>query len=51
MRDRERERETARERESKGGAKREGGRIPSWLCAVSAEPNVGLKVMKHEIMT
>ena len=41
----------AREGESKGGAEREGERIPSRLRIASAEPNVGLKLMNHEIMT
>ena len=35
------ERETERERE----------RIPSRLCTVSAEPNMGLELMNCEIMT
>ena len=37
--ERERERENERER------------IPGRLCAVSAEPNVGLDLMNHEFMT
>ena len=38
---------------SEGGAEREGerGRVPSRLCAVSAEPDAGLKPMNCEIMT
>ena len=40
-----------RERASKGGAEREGDRIPSRLHAVSAEPNMGLKPTNCEIMT
>ena len=40
---------------SRGGAEREREkgreRIPNRLCAVSAEPHVGLKLMKREIMT
>ena len=44
-----------REREgghlSGGGAEREGDRIPSRLCTVSAEPNVGLELRNCEIMT
>ena len=38
---------------SRGGAERDGERqsIPSRLCAVSAEPDVRLKLMNHEIMT
>ena len=47
------EREGGRERErmcaSGGGAER--NRIPSRLHTVSAEPNVGLTLMNHEIMT
>ena len=39
------ERESGRERE------RERERIPSRLHVVSAEPNAGLKVPNHEIMT
>ena len=47
----ERERERARVR--RGGAEREGGqeRIPSRLCAVSVQPDMGLYLMSHEIMT
>ena len=40
-----------RERDSRGGAEREEERIPSSLRAVSAEPNVGLEPLNHEIMT
>ena len=42
-----------RERERDRGRGREKGRerIPSRLCADSAEPNVGLSLMNHEIMT
>ena len=36
---------------SRGGAEREGERIPSRLHAVSAEPNVGLKLTNREIVT
>ena len=36
---------------SQGGAEREGQRIPSRLHAVSAEPDVELKLTNHEIMT
>ena len=42
------------ERDCEGGRRgRERGRqrIPSRLCAVSAEPNVGLEFTSHEIMT
>ena len=34
-----------------GGAEREGEKIPSRLCAVSAEPDAGLKLTNPEIMT
>ena len=42
-----------RETEQEQGRGRERGRkrIPSSVCAVSAEPNVGLELMNHEIMT
>ena len=43
-----------RERASRGGTEREGERIPSRLLAVSAEPDVGLQLIKftnHEITT
>ena len=40
-----------RERESAGGAKREGERIPSRLSVVSTEPDVGLDPTNQEIMT
>ena len=33
------------------GRERSGERIPSRLCAVSTEPNVGLKPTNREIMT
>ena len=38
---------------SRGGAERGGERerIPSRLHAVSAEPDPGLRLMNHEIMT
>ena len=36
---------------SGGGAEREKERIPSRLHAASTEPNMGLKLMKHEIVT
>ena len=50
-------RERERECVSRGGAEREGERerererIPSRLCADSAEPDVGLKITNHEILT
>ena len=52
MREREREREGGRERAS-GGRGRETGRerIPSRLCAESAQLDTGLDPMNHEIMT
>ena len=33
------------------GQRERGGKNPSRLCAVSAEPNVVLDPMNHEIMT
>ena len=39
---------------SRGGAEREGdteSEAGSWLWAVSTEPDAGLKLMDHEIMT
>ena len=36
---------------SRGGAEREGERDPSRVHNVSTEPNVGLKLMNHEIIT
>ena len=36
---------------SRGGTERGGERIPSRLHAVSMEPDVGLELMNHEIMT
>ena len=51
--EREREKERERERESKPGSGRERGRerTPSRLRAVSTEPDMGLKLTNHEIMT
>ena len=44
--------ERKRERESWGGAEREGReRIPSRLHTAGAEPDVGLELMNREIMT
>ena len=42
-----------RERESvrRAGAETEGERTPSRLCTVSTEPDVGLELTNHEIMT
>ena len=51
MRDRERERERERERMHGKSRKREGERIPSRFCAATADPNVGLVLTNHEIMT
>ena len=49
---RERERERERESLSTGGAEREGDdNLPNRLCAVSAEPNMGLNPTNREIMT
>ena len=36
---------------SRGAAEKEGERMPGRLCAVSMEPDMGLKFMNHEIMT
>ena len=53
LRKREKEREREREKENKcgEGAEREGQKIQSRLCADSREPDVGLELMNHEIMT
>ena len=42
-----------RERVSGRGSERQGERerIPSRLSTVSAEPNVGLKLTNHEVLT
>ena len=50
-RERERERVRERDREKEWGWERGRLRIPSRLGAVSAEPNVGLKLTNCEIMT
>ena len=45
---------TFERRESRGGAKREGDTVSeagSGLQALSTEPDVGLELMHHEIMT
>ena len=49
----ERERQKERNRECKQGRGKERGRerIPSRICTVSTEPDVGLKPMNCEIMT
>ena len=39
------------ERVSRGGAEREGERIPSRLHAVSVEPDAGLELTSQEIVT
>ena len=39
------------DRASRGRAEREGEGIPSKLHTVSMEPDVGLKLKNHEIMT
>ena len=44
-------RERERARTSKGGAEREGDRIQSRFHAVSSEPDPGLELVNHEIMT
>ena len=48
----ERERERAREQGSSGRRGRERGRekVPSSLCAASAEPDTGLSLTNGEIM-
>ena len=38
-------------RAGEGQRERERERIPSRLCTVCTEPNVGLDLMNHEIMT
>ena len=45
--------ERERERTSWGGAEREGERFPAAdkLCAVSTEPDMGLRPTNHETMT
>ena len=43
--------ERERKKANRGGAEREGDRIPSRLHAVSTEPDAGLEFMNHEIMT
>ena len=53
-RERGREREKVRESASWGGAEREGNtesKVGSRLQAVSTEPNEGLKLTKHKIIT
>ena len=51
MRERERERESERAQAREGQREWERERIPSRLCTVSVEPNVGLEPMNKEIMT
>ena len=46
-----RERERERERDFRRGRERRRERIPSRLCAVSTEPDGGLKPPNHEITT
>ena len=43
--------ERDRERTSRGRAGERKERIPSRLHAATAEPNAGLELTKHEIMT
>ena len=50
-REREKERERVKERESERERERERENTPSRLHTVSAEPNMGLELMNHEIMT
>ena len=40
-----------REREREGQRERERERISRWLCTVSMEPDVGLKLRNRETMT
>ena len=40
-----------RESRSRGGAKKEGKRIPSRLCTVPTEPNLELKLTNHKTVT
>ena len=40
-----------REQASRGGAEREGDRIPGRFRAVSTEPDVGLELTNREITT
>ena len=51
MRKREREGVHTHARASGGGAERGRERIPGRLRTVSAEPDVGLELTNHEIMT
>ena len=44
-------RQRERKRAGKGLREREGERVPSKLHAVGEEPDVGLKLTNHEIMT
>ena len=46
-------REGERERTSRGGAERKGERerTPSSLCAISVEPDTGLKLTNCEVVT
>ena len=50
-RERQRERERERERERKNEKRTGRERIPRRLSTVSAEPDEGLELMNHEIMT
>ena len=47
----ERERERERASTNSGRAEREGERTPSRLCTVSTEPDAGLELTNHEIIT
>ena len=51
FRERERERDWERQGEQGRGRERGRERITSRLCAVSMEPDVGLKLKNREIMT
>ena len=51
MRDRERQRERERERLRAEAGEGQGQRIPSRLRTVSTEPDPGLQLMNHKIMS
>ena len=51
LRERQRQHNWGRGREKEGERGRERGRIPSRLHIVSPEPDSGLELMNHEIMT
>ena len=51
LREKERETERQRENDREKGRERERERIPSRLCRVNTEPNVGLHLTNRKIMT